>query len=688
MTSFNYINCLKPLLRTLGWQGASRRLFEAVPHDVTEIDLVDLKNIFVNLGYTCYSKTVKLSKLSRSFLPTLFINEAKGVFWVIYERTEKDFLYIDCRNGEKAAILVTKKLKGVRYNFIKDLHPDVSLKSWVHRLFDRLTADLWQPVFMALLGGLGTLTVPLFVQFMYDKVMLTQSEKIVPYCVGGLGLIFLSMALFAHIKNRYLSYLVARLTVLVNNNIDRQLLLLSPSQVKEGSIGDHMLKLRQLDQGRLMIPASLIGVLIELPAIILAMIIMAMIGQKLVIIPLLAMGLLLTLVKVYYGRLNSLTAKAVAAHKISSNFMNETQLNLETLRNLAAGYVWSERSRAHLSDAVVQDRALSDKIAQLSTWSLSILKGAGVFTICWGIQQIKQGDLTVGALMAVSVLMGQIFWSLYSLVGQVHSLPLLHETVSKINQLMSESVEGMPALQSIIKPQGHLSVDDVYCRYSEQSKMALQGVHMEAKPGEIIAIIGQNASGKSTFVRLLMQLQQPLSGEIKLDGVNINTLDPMTYRKLIGYAPSVPQFFVGTIAQNMRLAQPEATDKEILQAFEQIGLMEEIQKLPHGIHTGLSEQYQQTYSAGFLQKLNLARALIRDSNILIFDEPAGNIDFKSDAIFKNTIQNLKGKKTVIIVTHRPSIINLADRILVLNQGIMRLFGPREQILNILAGNAA
>jgi len=510
----------------------------------------------------------------------------------------------------------------------------------------------------------------------------------VPYYVGGLGLIFLSMALLAHIKNRYLSYLVARLNILINNNIERQLMLLPPSQMKEGSIGEHILKLKQFDQRPLMIPGSLIAGVIELPAIILAIMIMAMVGQSLVIIPFLAIGLLLGLVKFFYGRLSSLSVKAAAVHKISTHFMSESRLNIETLHNLAAEHAWSERYRAYLSDTVIQDRVLSDKIAQLSTWSLSILKGASIITICWGIQQIKQGDLTIGGLMAVIILMGQIFWPLYRMIGQIHVIPLLQETASKLNQLMSEPVETMPAIQSIIKPQGHLSVDDVYFRYSGQSKMALQGVRMEANPGEIIAIIGQNASGKSTFVRLLMQLQQPLSGEVKLDGVNINTLDPIAYRQLIGYAPSVPQFFVGTIAQNIRLAQPESTDKEILHTFEHVGLTEEINKLPQGIHTWLPEHYHQLYSAGFLQKLNLARALIRDSKILIFDEPAGNIDFKSDAIFKNTIQNLKGKKTVIIVTHRPSMINLADRILVLNQGIMRLFGPREQILNILSGNAA
>ncbi|AIK97158.1 peptidase domain-containing ABC transporter [Candidatus Odyssella acanthamoebae] len=688
MTNFNYINCLKPLLRTLGWQGSSRRVFEAVPYDVTEIDLIDLKNIFVSLGYTCYSKKVKLSKLSRSFLPTLFINESKGIFWVIYERTEKDFLYIDCRNGEKAAIPVSKRLSGVRYNFVKGLHPEISAKSWFLCLFDRLSRDLWQPVVMAILGGLSTLAIPLFVQFMYDHVISIQSEKMVPYCVGGLGLVFLSMILFAYIKNRYLSYLGARLNILINNDIERQLMMLSPSHLKEDSIGEQVLKLRQFDYGREMVPRSLVLALFELPIIILATIAMAIVGQELALIPLMAMGLTLMLVKFFYGRLSSLTTKAVAVHKTSSNFIHETLLSLQALHNLAAERAWSDRYRTYGSDTAIQERVLSDKINQLSTWSLSILKGAGALTVCWGIQQVIEGNLSGGTLMAVIILMGQVFWSLYTLVGQVQDLPLFRETVSKINQLMVAPIEGLPTIQSAIKPQGHLSVDDVYFRYPGQSKMALQGVRMEANPGEIVAIIGQNASGKSTFVRLLMRLHDPMSGDIKLDGININTFDPIAYRQSIGYAPSVPQFFVGTIAQNMRLAQPEATDKEILYAFEQVGVTEEIHKLPNGIHTRLSDQYQQDYSAGFLQKLNLARALIRDSNVLIFDEPVGNIDFKSDAVFKDTIQNLKGKKTVIIVTHRPSIINLADRILVLNQGIMRLFGPREQVLNILSGNAA
>jgi ABC-type bacteriocin/lantibiotic exporter with double-glycine peptidase domain len=688
MPNFNYINCLKPLLRTLGWQGSSRRVFEAVPHDVTEIDLIDLKNIFVSLGYMCYSKKVKLSQLSRSFLPTLFINESKGIFWVVYERTEKDFLYIDCRNGEKGAIPVSKRLSGVRYNFVKDLHPEASAKSWFLCLFDRLSRDLWQPIIMAILWGLSALTIPLFVQFMYDHVIPAQSERMVPYCIGGMGLVFLSMMLFSHIKNRYLSYLGARLNVLINNDIERQLMMLSPSHLKENSLGEQVLKLRHFNYGRPLIPRSLILAIFDLPIIILATLTIAIVGQALVLIPLMAMGLTLLVIKFFYGRLASLTTKAVAVHQISSNFIQETLLNLQALHTLAAERAWGDRYRTYLSDTAIHERALSDKITQLSTWSLSLFQGAGALTVWWGIQQVIEGNLSQGALMAVIILMGQVFLSLYNLVGQVQALPVFRKAVSKINQLMALPIEGSRISQPAIQPQGHLSIEDVYFRYPNQSKMALQGVRMEAKPGEIVAIIGQNASGKSTFVRLLMRLHDPLSGEIKLDDVNINTFDPVAYRQSIGYAPSVPQFFVGTIAQNMRLTQPEATDKEILYAFEQVGLSEEIHKLSNGIHTHLSDHYQQDYSAGFLQKLNLARALVRDSNILIFDEPAANIDFKSDAIFKDTLQKLKGKKTVIIVTHRPSIINLADRIVVLNQGIMRLFGPREQVLNILSGTAA
>lgn len=685
MTTFNYINCLKPLLQALGWQGSPRRIFEAMPHNADEIDLIDLKNIFVSLGYTCYSKKNKLSKLSRSFLPTLFINESKNIFWVIYERTEKDFLYIDCQSGEKSALPVTRWLKGTRYNFIKDLIPEISTKSWSAQLFERFKRDLWLPAIMALLITVGSIIPALFAKFSYDYILPLQSPQDLLYFSGGSCLIFLSMLLFSRIKNTSFAYLSARLSILANVDLLKRLLTLAPSQAGDLSVSDQLLKLRQHDRIREFFSGSLVFNLFDIPVIILAFITLAVLGGRLVLIPCLALLLHLVLIKSFRRKL---TDGTLTTNKITDSFVVQTLINLTSVKNLAAGTNWRDRYRVYSAGSTAQDQHIRHYLTRLSNQSLLILKLSAVATIFWGIQLTGQHQLTLGTLIAVTLLLWQAFPVIYAAIGTLSNLPLLQETTQHMNQFLAQSPESTPVIQSPVKPQGNLCVDNVSFRYPDQDKLALQNISMEAQAGEIVAVIGQNASGKSTFVRMLMRMHSPTSGEIRLDGANINTIDPILYRQSIGYAPSIPQFFMGTIAQNMRLVQPEVTDKEILKVFEQVGLIDELQKLPQGLYTQLTEQPQDSHSSGFLQKLNLARALIRDSNILIFDEPASNVDFKSDALFKDTIRNLKGKKTVIIVTHRPSIINLADRILVLNNGIMRLFGPRERVLNILSGNAA
>jgi ABC-type bacteriocin/lantibiotic exporter with double-glycine peptidase domain len=211
---------------------------------------------------------------------------------------------------------------------------------------------------------------------------------------------------------------------------------------------------------------------------------------------------------------------------------------------------------------------------------------------------------------------------------------------------------------------------------------------MEAKPGEIIAIVGQNGSGKTTLLKLLLGFYYPQAGSITVDGIDIRQFDPMVLRQSIAYVPQQTQFFHGTLAQNLQFAAPEATEERMIQAAEKAGLLSQIMALPEGFETRIDEQVMKVFSSGFLQKLNLARAYIRKSNIIIMDEPGNTLDEEGDETLRQTIEELRGKKTVLIVTHRPSLINLADRILSLQKGAMRVFGPKEKVLAIMKGEAS
>lgn len=688
MGKFNYINCLKPLLRILDWQGASRRVFEAVPHESGELDLIDLKNIFVSLGYTSYSKTIQLSKLSRSFLPTLFINESQNIFWVIYERTEKDFLYIDCQTGDKAAISVKKRVKGIRYNFMKSMEDPKPKQTWFACLINRFSQELWQLMLAGLCISLSAVIFPLFVQHAYNAIMPGHSETTLFYFAGGMvGLLFI-LLIFSQVKNKALAYLAARLGVLIHIDVLTQILKMSPLHVTEMASHLHLSNLRRYHHLKNEFSGAMAFGLFNLISLFLSLGVLFYISGKLALVSLVVLMLHGAGGYISYSRLRELTDKVNSAQDCADDFAHNSLMSRDSIQNLAATQTWMNRYQVKLIQALSFDRLKSSFQSRLFDLSAMTCKGGATLTLIWGMFNLIDGHLTAGALVAIVAVLWQIYASSQTIMNSFYRWPHLAKAIQGLNQLMAIPIESSSSKGGILDLKGHLCVSDVDFQYPDQNRMALETINMEANPGEIVAVMGQNASGKSTFVRVLMRLHDPVRGEIRMDGININDLDPQAYRQSIGYAPSLPQFFTGTIAQNMRLSQPEVSDQEIQRVFEKVGLMEEIQELPKGIHTWLTDQMYHHYSTGFIQKMNLARALIRNSNILIFDEPVGDIDVRSDAIFKETLKELKGKKTIIIVTHRPSIISLADRILVLNNGIMRLFGPKEKVLNILSGNAA
>ena len=187
------------------------------------------------------------------------------------------------------------------------------------------------------------------------------------------------------------------------------------------------------------------------------------------------------------------------------------------------------------------------------------------------------------------------------------------------------------------------------------------------------------------MIKLLLGFYYPQGGFITIDGTDIRQFDPIGLRQAISYVPQQNQFFHGTIRQNMKLSVPDASDESIVEAADMAGLLPDILNLPEGFDTLLNDRVMSVFSSGFLQKLNLARAYLRKSSIMILDEPGNTLDYEGDERLKATLESMKKKKTMIVVTHRPSLINLADRILVLQDGAMRAFGPKEKILEILGG---
>lgn len=682
--SFNYYDCVMPLLEALGWHGHARRIFEAVPYLANNISLTELRNLMANLGYTSKNHTLNLRHLPDELLPCLFIAN-NGDIYVLSNRDDGVITATDCKKNQKITLPEDKWLRGTIYTFYEQPEEAVQRGTWFSNVLQRFQSFIYWLLGLGFFTSLLSLSSFIFIMAIYNEVVPSRSQITLGYFALGL-LLALCCIQFVHvIQNRALAYFGARLDMIIGTEVVRHVINLPMSLVEGASVASQVSRLRQFDSVRETFTGPVAQILLEGPFMLIFLVVLFMIAGPLVLVPLLMICVFIVLALIMFPILRRSTQKISAASIERRKFLLEGASNLTTLKHLGAEKTWVDRFQdvsASLSIAQKHSELLSSLSVNLSQ---TIMKIAGLAAIIWGAVRVTEDLMSIGALIAVVLLVWRALSPLQSAFMILGRFDQIMESLGQINRLMSMPTERRHAAGNPHRFEGLIRVQNAGFRYPNEPNPALHGIMMEARPGEIVAIVGQNGSGKTTLIKLLLGFYYPQAGSITVDGIDIRQFDPMTLRQSIAYVPQQNQFFHGTLAQNLQFSAPEATEERMIQAAEQAGLLSQIMTLPEGFDTRIDEQVMHIFSSGFLQKLNLARAYIRKSNILIMDEPGNTLDQHGDETLRQTIRQFHGKKTVLIVTHRPSLINLADRVLSLQGGAMRVFGPREKVLEMITG---
>lgn len=682
--SFNYYDCVMPLLEALGWHGHARRIFEAVPYLAKDISLTELRNLMANLGYTSKSHTLNLRQIPDELLPCLFIGN-NGEVYIIADRDEGIISATNCQTNQKITFPEDKSLRGTSYTFYEQPEEATPRGTWLSNVMHRFRTFIYWLMGLGFITTMLSLSSFIFIMAIYNEVVPSRSHITLGYFVLGLVLALCCIQFVHVMQNRALSYFGARLDMIIGTEVVRHVVHLPMTLIEGASVAAQVSRLRQFDSVRETFSGPIAQILLEGPYMIIFMIVLYIIAGPLVLVPLLMICAFAVLLLIMFPILRRSTSKLSAASIERRKFLLEGTSHLTTIKHLSAEKTWVDRFQdvsASLSIAQKHSELLSSFAMNLSQ---TIMKIAGLSAIIWGAVRVTDNLMSVGALIAVVLLVWRILSPLQSALMILGKFDQIMESLGQINRLMSLPVERKHASSNPQKFEGLIRVQNVGFRYPNEQNPALQGIMMEARPGEIVAIVGHNGSGKTSLIKLLLGFYYPQAGSITIDGIDIRQFDPMILRQSLAYVPQQNQFFHGTLAQNLQFAAPEATEERMIQAAEQAGLLPQIMALPEGFDTRIDEQVMNIFSSGFLQKLNLARAYIRKSNILIMDEPGNTLDQEGDEILRHTISGFRGKKTVLIVTHRPSLVNLADRVLSLQGGAMRVFGPKEKVLEMITG---
>jgi PrtD family type I secretion system ABC transporter len=309
----------------------------------------------------------------------------------------------------------------------------------------------------------------------------------------------------------------------------------------------------------------------------------------------------------------------------------------------------------------------------------AVRMGAQVLIVAVGAYLILKGKIHSGMLFANMILASRALQPIEKIVGSWDPLNNMVRAYERLNALLTRA-EPPTTATSLPRPQGKLSVEGVNFAPPGMQKLVLANVNFAVDPNEVLGIIGPSGAGKSTLARLLVGIWKPLNGVARLDGADVFSWDRADFGRYVGYLPQDTELFAGTVRNNIARFRPDVTDEEVVKAAQLAGVHDLILRMPKGYDTDVGEGGV-VLSAGQRQRVGLARAMLGEPSFVVLDEPNANLDAEGEEALMRAIDAMKAwGATVVIISHKPGVFRSADKMLVLREGRVELFGPRDQVM--------
>lgn len=680
-----WIEVLLPLLHTLNWHGSKRKLIESLPYLYKKLDFDGFLKIMRLLGFESNQFRSRLNKLDERIAPCVFfskkskkiliLKEKKIDGWLCFDAYQKKEIIQDLTNDEGVVCFFNQK---------NEKEKDLS-SSWLRNVIRQFKPLLTLVLIISfILNGL-MLATPVFVMSVYDKVISSHSISMLLSFIGGVAIAFLGWYALQLLRSKILADIGANLDTKIGNAIIKRLLYLPASFTESSSISAQLSRIKDFDTTRDFFTGPLLVLVFDFPFALFFILIIAVISGYLALIPIIAIIIFLMVCILIHKPIARLTQKNVETAAVYYQFLLETINYLRIIRYSGVESVWLQRFKTICAERIFCQYKMSMWDGALLAFSDAMMILSGLFILSFGAYLVINVELSMGALIATMILVWRTLIPIKSLFLTLLKLDNVKQSMAQINKLMNLPLEKDPKkqTQSTLKLKGKISLQNINMRYPEQFSSSLSGITFSIPYGKVLAITGKNGSGKSTLLKILLGLYSFQSGNISFDDKTIFQIDLTTLRHKIAYSPQKTSLFYGTIEQNLKLSNPLATKEQMWHALTLAGLKEELLALPLGLQTQIRDQYQFTITLSFQKRLNIARALVKKTPILLIDEVCDGIDKKSDLAFRELVKTLKGKKTIIFISHRPSHLQLADQVLVLDDGQIVGGGPSEKVVNQL-----
>lgn len=550
----------------------------------------------------------------------------------------------------------------------------------------RRSSDIYRDVIIAsIVINLFVLASPLFTMNVYDRVVPNNATDTLWVLAIGIVVIYV-IDMFLKLTRAYFLEIAGKKSDVIMSSLIFEKVLDLQMASRPKSIGSFANNLKEFESIRSFFTSTTIASIVDLPFTIIFLAVVYFIAGNIVFIPILISMLIIIYMLFVKGPLQKSIESTYEASAIKNGILIETLSGMETVKTMSgsglAQWNWEEAS-GEIANRSIKSKILTSSINTVTAFLVQINT---VIVVVMGVYMIKEMELTMGGLIAAVILSSRAIAPMGQVVGLAASYEqtkTAYKTVEGIMQMPVERPEGKKFVRrESIK--GDIEFKDVVFSYPDAQKGALNKVTFSIKAGEKVGIIGKNGSGKTTIEKMILGLYEPLEGSILVDGIDINQIDPVDLRKNIGYVPQDVILFNGTVKENIVYKHPAIDDVSILKAAKISGTDEFVNAHPLGFDMPVYERGD-GISGGQKQSIAIARAFLLDSPIMILDEPTNSLDNTTETKIKKLLaQNIK-TKTVILVTHKSSLLSLVDRIIVVDNGKVIMDGEKNRVLAQLQG---
>lgn len=574
---------------------------------------------------------------------------------------------------------------------VPDARIDDYIKPHDRHWFRKMVLRDWRPyghIFLAsLIVNVLALAGILFTRQVYDRVIPAESYPTLYVLFSGVIIAIIFGFIMRIMRARVTDLLGKRADLRISDRVFGHALRIK-NAARPRSTGTFISQIRELDNIREMLTSTTVVAFADIPFFLLFCVVFWYFAGILVLIPIFAVVLMVLPGLLAQKKLRHLANEALRESSLRNAMLVEAIQGNEDIKTLQAEQRFQQQWNNYNAVSAEVNLRLRSLVNYLNSWTQTIQTATFVVIVLFGAPMVIEGDLTTGTLIAASILGGRMIAPMAGLTQVLSRWQQAKVAFNGINQLMELPVDTPDGEKRVHKSviAGNYSILNASFFYSEEhSQPALHVKKLSIKAGEKIAILGRNGAGKSTLLQVLSGLLEPRNGIVTLDGISLRHIDPADVRRDVGLMSQNASLFHGTIRENLMLGAPMATDDDLLRALNMTGAADFIRKIPTGLDYVIAEGGI-GLSGGQRQSLLLSRLMVRNPHIVLLDEPTSALDDVTEKHFLSELDSWTIDKTLVVATHKMSVVNRVDRIIVIDNGQIVLDDPKDIALAKLSGN--